>query len=99
MTEQFVSKLIHLNIFSCLIAYSLFCFHIILMINMHIPELNLYICCQMLFFPEACDYIADSKSQTVEMAESLNGDIMKRYCRAAQESGIWLSIGGFHQKV
>ncbi|PVD24417.1 hypothetical protein C0Q70_14899 [Pomacea canaliculata] len=53
---------------------------------------------QMLFFPEACDYIADSKSQTVEMAESLNGDIMKRYCRAAQESGIWLSIGGFHQK-
>lgn len=58
-----------------------------------------FVCCQMLFFPEACDYIADSKSQTVEMAESLNGDIMKRYCRAAQESGIWLSIGGFHQKV
>lgn len=53
---------------------------------------------QMLFFPEACDYIAESKLQSVEMAEGLDGDLMSRFCQAARENGLWLSIGGFHQK-
>lgn len=53
---------------------------------------------QMLFFPEACDYIAESKPQSVEMAETLDGDTMSRFCQAAQEHRLWLSVGGFHQK-
>lgn len=53
----------------------------------------------MLFFPEACDYIAESKPQSVEMAERLDGDLMSRFCQAARDNKLWLSVGGFHQKV
>ena len=54
---------------------------------------------QMVFLPEACDYIADSKEQSVEMAESLDGDLVSRYRDTARQNQLWLSIGGFHQKV
>ncbi|KAK7484120.1 hypothetical protein BaRGS_00024609 [Batillaria attramentaria] len=53
---------------------------------------------QMLFFPEACDYIAESKLRSVEMAERLDGDIMTRFRKVAEENRLWLSVGGFHQK-
>lgn len=53
----------------------------------------------MLFFPEACDYIAESKTQSIEMAESLDGNLMGCFKKAAQEHNLWLSVGGFHQKV
>ena len=54
---------------------------------------------QMVFLPEACDYIADSKEQSIDMAESLDGDLVSRYCDTARQHQLWLSIGGFHQKV
>ncbi|KAK7102718.1 hypothetical protein V1264_020900 [Littorina saxatilis] len=53
---------------------------------------------QMMYFPEACDYIADSKEQSMQMAESLDGDLVSRYRDAARQHQLWLSIGGFHQK-
>ena len=56
-------------------------------------------CLQMVFLPEACDYIADSKEQSVDMAERLDGDLVSRYRDAARQHQLWLSIGGFHQKV
>jgi hypothetical protein len=53
----------------------------------------------MVFLPEACDYIGESKAQTLAMAESLNGDLMKAFCSVAKENEIWLSLGGIHEQA
>ncbi|CAL4098422.1 unnamed protein product, partial [Meganyctiphanes norvegica] len=53
---------------------------------------------QMVFLPEACDYIAESKEQSLEMAEPLSGPLMQRYCGLAASAGVWLSLGGLHVK-
>lgn len=54
--------------------------------------------CLMVFLPEACDYIGDSKTETLSMAEPLNGDVIKAFCTLAKENEIWLSIGGIHEQ-
>jgi len=54
---------------------------------------------QMVFLPEACDYIGDSKTETLSMAEPLNGEVIKAFCSLAKENEIWLSIGGIHEQV
>ena len=53
----------------------------------------------MVFLPEACDYIGESKQQSMEMAESLQGEVITAYRKLAKDLDIWLSVGGFHQKV
>jgi Carbon-nitrogen hydrolase. len=54
---------------------------------------------QMAFLPEACDYIGESKEETLSMAEPLDGPTLKVFCDIAKEYGIWLSLGGFHELV
>ena len=53
----------------------------------------------MVFLPEGCDYIGESKQQSVDLAETMDGETITRYRQVAKEMGIWISIGGFHQKV
>lgn len=53
---------------------------------------------QMVFFPECFDYVGESWKHSVEMSESLDGDLMSRYKVLAKKHGLWLSLGGFHQK-
>lgn len=53
----------------------------------------------MVFLPEACDYIAGNKVQSVEMAETLDGPLLKQYKNLAKSFGVWLSLGGLHIKV
>ncbi|XP_060575364.1 nitrilase and fragile histidine triad fusion protein NitFhit-like [Ruditapes philippinarum] len=53
---------------------------------------------KMVFLPEACDYIADSKQQSMEFAETLEGETISKYRQLAKELSVWISIGGFHQK-
>ena len=53
----------------------------------------------MIFLPEACDYIGESRQQTFEQAETLDGNFVQQCQAAAVEHGVWLSVGGFHQKV
>lgn len=53
----------------------------------------------MVFLPEAVDYIGESKQQSIEMAEYLSGTTISQYRDLAKQNGMWLSIGGFHQKV
>jgi len=53
----------------------------------------------MAFFPEACDYLADSKKDTVTMAESLTGHTVTSYKEIAVKNDIWLSLGGIHEAV
>ncbi|KAL5013974.1 hypothetical protein ScPMuIL_008244 [Solemya velum] len=54
---------------------------------------------QIVFLPEACDYIGETKQQSMEMAETLDGDVISKYRTVAKEMNMWLSIGGFHQRV
>jgi len=51
------------------------------------------------FFPEACDYLADNKKDIVAFAESLDGPTVSSYKKLASEHGIWLSLGGLHEKL
>jgi len=53
----------------------------------------------MVFLPEAVDYIAESTQKSMEMSERMDGQTMSKYCQVAKEQDIWLSVGGFHQKV
>jgi hypothetical protein len=54
---------------------------------------------QMVFLPEACDYIGESKEETLGMAQPLSGDLIKTFCSLAKENDIWLSLGGIHEQV
>merc|ERR1712137_539114 len=53
---------------------------------------------KMIFLPEACDYIAESHSQLLELAEDLKGPLIANYGQLARTYNIWISIGGFHNK-
>lgn len=53
----------------------------------------------MVFLPEAVDYIGESKQQSIDMAEDLNGKTISKYQDLAKQLGVWISVGGFHQKV
>ena len=52
----------------------------------------------MAFLPEGFDYIAESKDQSLSMAEPLDGDTISAYREIARENGIALSLGGFHRR-
>jgi hypothetical protein len=53
----------------------------------------------VVFLPEAFDYIAESQIQSLELAEDLDGPLIKRYSELAVKHNVWLSLGGFHNKV
>lgn len=53
---------------------------------------------KVLFLPEAFDYIASSKVESVKMAEPLDGFLINKLKDLAKETNMWLSLGGFHEK-
>ncbi|XP_028172274.1 nitrilase and fragile histidine triad fusion protein NitFhit isoform X2 [Ostrinia furnacalis] len=54
---------------------------------------------QMIFFPEACDYICDNKNDIVKFAEPiLGGNTVGKYRELAAKHKVWLSMGGVHEK-
>ncbi|ESN94971.1 hypothetical protein HELRODRAFT_102781 [Helobdella robusta] len=54
---------------------------------------------QMVFLPENSDYIPESSKQSIEMSESLDGDLMGRYRKLASQFDVWLFVGGFHRRT
>ncbi|XP_044127961.1 deaminated glutathione amidase [Bufo gargarizans] len=52
----------------------------------------------VVFLPEAFDYIGSSTEETLSLAETLQGDLIQRYSGLARDCGVWLSLGGFHEK-
>ncbi|XP_026792884.3 deaminated glutathione amidase [Pangasianodon hypophthalmus] len=52
----------------------------------------------MIFLPEGFDYIGSSREETLQLSESLQGDIMTRYSQLARKLKVWLSLGGFHER-
>lgn len=53
----------------------------------------------MVFFPECFDYVGRSREENEELAMDENCEYIGRYRNCAREYGLWLSLGGFHQKV
>lgn len=53
---------------------------------------------KMVFLPEACDYICRTSKETVQNAESLDGEFINKYRKLAVELKLWLSLGSFHRK-
>ncbi|XP_076618748.1 ntrilase and fragile histidine triad fusion protein NitFhit [Colletes latitarsis] len=51
------------------------------------------------FFPEACDYLADNKKDTISMAQPLTGSTVACYKDIAKNNKIWLSLGGLHEAL
>ncbi|XP_043786680.1 nitrilase and fragile histidine triad fusion protein NitFhit isoform X2 [Apis laboriosa] len=47
----------------------------------------------------ACDYLADSKKDTIAMAQTLNGPTVTSYKEIAKINKIWLSLGGIHEAL
>lgn len=54
---------------------------------------------QVIFLPEAFDYIAANKQNSVAMAEPLTGPCISSLKELARELKVWLSLGGFHEKI
>uniref|UniRef100_H3C5S9 Nitrilase 1 n=1 Tax=Tetraodon nigroviridis TaxID=99883 RepID=H3C5S9_TETNG len=52
----------------------------------------------MVFLPEGFDYIGSSREETLSLSEPLTGDTITQYCQLARNLGIWLSLGGFHER-
>ncbi|KAL4658685.1 hypothetical protein GN956_G2215 [Arapaima gigas] len=52
----------------------------------------------MVFLPEGFDYIGSSQEQTLDLSETLAGDIISRYSDLARKLNIWISLGGFHER-
>lgn len=52
----------------------------------------------MAFLPEGFDFIAETKEETLSMAETLDGQTITAYRGIARDNMIALSLGGFHCK-
>lgn len=53
----------------------------------------------MVFLPENFDYIGTSVQETKDLAYAETDQYIDRYRQIARELKIWLSLGGFHEKV
>lgn len=52
----------------------------------------------MLFLPENCSFLGLAFSESLAVAEPLEGPTMQRYRQLAADSGLWLSVGGFQER-
>ena len=53
----------------------------------------------MVFLPECFDYVDETTQQAVSQAEPIDGPMIARYKALAKDLGLWISLGGFHEKV
>ncbi|KAM3726334.1 putative polypeptide N-acetylgalactosaminyltransferase [Dirofilaria immitis] len=53
---------------------------------------------KIVFFPECFDYIGQSREESEMLALTDSDNYIGRYRNCAEEYGLWLSLGGFHQK-
>lgn len=54
---------------------------------------------QFVFLPECCDYVGGNVPETLKLSQTIDGDTMQFYRNLSKSNGMWLSIGGFHEKV
>ena len=53
----------------------------------------------VVFLPEAFDFIGESTSETLELAEPIDGPLINQYRDLAQTLKVSLSLGGFHEAI
>lgn len=53
---------------------------------------------KMAFLPECFDLIAPSREEMLQSAEPIDGPLIKQYEELAKKHGMWLSLGGLHEK-
>lgn len=50
--------------------------------------------------PEACDFIGTpGTSEAFDNATEIDGDVMVKFCELAKEQQLWISVGGFHERL
>ena len=54
---------------------------------------------EVIFLPECFDYIGLNDGDSINEAEYLTGDTIEYYKKIAIEKSVWLSLGGFHEKI
>ncbi|EDV95650.1 GH15824 [Drosophila grimshawi] len=54
---------------------------------------------KLLFLPECCDFVGENRTETLQLAEPLNGQLMGKYRQLAKQHQIWLSLGGIHERT
>ena len=54
--------------------------------------------CKLAFLPECFDFVCDNKQQAYEQAESIDGPLIGKYRKLANDLKIWLFLGGMHEK-
>lgn len=52
----------------------------------------------MVFLPEACDFITENRAEIPELSQPLTGKIMSFMKSIAKTKGVWISVGGFHER-
>lgn len=53
---------------------------------------------KVVFLPECFDYVGENRELSVSMAAPLDSPRMQGLCELAKELGVWLSLGGYHEK-
>lgn len=53
--------------------------------------------CSMAFLPECFDMVCESRKETLEKLEPIDGPLVTKYRELAAEKKIWLSLGGLHE--
>ena len=53
---------------------------------------------EMVFLPEAFDFVGESRQQTLELAQTTTGGTVTAFQKLAAEHGVYLSLGGFHNR-
>ena len=54
---------------------------------------------QIVFFPECFSFIGAAAGEAQAVAEPLSGPILARYRELAKQHSVWLSLGGFQERV
>lgn len=54
---------------------------------------------KVVFLPEASDYISRDKDEFRQLAEPITGMLMSAYRELAKNFKVWISMGGFHEKL
>ena len=67
--------------------------------NIRIMKNKIHHPLQVVFLPERFDYVGENREQTLSMAAPLESTRMQGLRDLAKELRVWLSLGGYHEKV
>uniref|UniRef100_A0A914M2Q0 Nitrilase and fragile histidine triad fusion protein NitFhit n=1 Tax=Meloidogyne incognita TaxID=6306 RepID=A0A914M2Q0_MELIC len=54
--------------------------------------------CKMVFLPECFDFIGRNKEEQIDQAIEADGQYITQFRELAKRYGLWLALGGFHNK-